>query len=775
MLAALGLLTLWVAVLSIPLWGGGFLAGPWSDQYATGYAFRHWGAEQWKALGHVPLWNPEIFGGLPFVAAMHGDIFYPTAWLRLVLPTDLAMNLGFLVHYVLAGLFTYGLLRLLGTSWTAAVVAGTAYQLSGVVASYVSPGHDGKLFVTALLPLALIGLVLAIRRRRLEGYGVLALAVGLALLSPHYQMVYYLLIVAGIFALYLTFGEPDRRSVTARLGDLGLALTGVALGFGIAMIQVLPFYEYLPFSPRAEGYGGFEASASYGIPWEHVPEFVLAGFAGDRERYWGSNFLKLHSEYLGLPVVALGILGLRGPRRRLALWLGGVGLLFLLVALSDRTFFYRAWWSLMPFVKQTRAPGMAFYVVAFVGALLAAFGVERLERRDGPRHLRAWLGVGVAIALLGLVGAFDGFARALALSVPSPAGAPPGWAVSQARDAAPAIRAGAVVSGLALLAVAGVALAWERAKVPIAVLALGVPLLVGADLWRNARGFWVVSDAQAGLFHRDTVTARLQATPLPYRVLNLNVYPGSALMASGIPELLGHHGNELHRFDELMGGRNQWTHLFRSRNLWDLYAVEYVVLPAGGAGEADLPGYRRVLGDVPTAAGSRADLFQRERAARYARVVPAAVKAPDERAIPTLLDPRLSPDRIVLLDPDAPMTPEPVSVVPEPLAVSATFQAWSPGYMRIQLSAPAPQDAYLVVGENWYPGWKAAVDGRPATVVRGDVALLTVPLPRGASTVELRFESAAYARGKAITLATLVLVVLALVGPVLWRRRAIDG
>jgi len=45
--------------------------------------------------GHVPLWNPNLFNGLPFVAPMHGDIFYPTAWLRLILPTAFVMNPSF--------------------------------------------------------------------------------------------------------------------------------------------------------------------------------------------------------------------------------------------------------------------------------------------------------------------------------------------------------------------------------------------------------------------------------------------------------------------------------------------------------------------------------------------------------------------------------------------------------------------------------------------------------------------------------------------------------
>src|SRR5262245_13451152 len=110
-LVATACFALWIALMSIPMLGGQFLAAPYNDQYTSGYAYRTWAAEWWKTLGHVPLWNPDIFGGMPFVAGMSGDTLYPTAWLRLIMPADIAMNLGFVVHYVLAGLFTYQFLR----------------------------------------------------------------------------------------------------------------------------------------------------------------------------------------------------------------------------------------------------------------------------------------------------------------------------------------------------------------------------------------------------------------------------------------------------------------------------------------------------------------------------------------------------------------------------------------------------------------------------------------------------------------------------------------
>src|SRR5256886_4612031 len=127
--------------------------------------------------------------------------------------------------------------------------------------------------------------------------------------------------------------EESKDDPARRVARLALALGAVLLGFGLAAIQLLPFIQYIPFSPRAQGYHGFAGSTSYAIPWSHVLEFFVKHFVCDTRSatYWGENGLKFHSEYLGLPVVALAVLGaVAKDRRRLALWVGGIGLLFLL-------------------------------------------------------------------------------------------------------------------------------------------------------------------------------------------------------------------------------------------------------------------------------------------------------------------------------------------------------------------------------------------------------------------------------------------------------------
>jgi len=769
-LIATGVFTLWIAILSLPMLRGQWLAGPFSDQVTAGLPFRGWGAEWWRRLGHVPLWNPEIFGGMPYVGALGtGDILYPTAFLRLVLPTATVMNIGFFVHYILAGVFMYLLLRRLPVAWSGAVVGGVAYQLSGLVASYAQPGHDGKLVVTALLPLVLLGLIVGMRDRRLWGYGVTALGIGLSILSQHVQMTYYMLVAAGLFALYLCFGTGT-ATTSDRIRVLGLASVAIALGFGIAAIQLLPAFEHMPLSARAVSVqGGFAGSTTYGIPWVHIPEFFLKNFVGwgHPGTYWGPNGLKLHSEYLGLPVIALALLGAgAGKDARLRLWLAGIGLLFLLIGLGKGTPFYHLWWSVMPYVKQMRAPGMAYFVVVFVVACFAAFGVERLEgRADGARcksHVRAWLIAAGVLALLAVAGVFGNMAGALA----------------QGRPVAGAdIMFGAVTSAIALAAAAGLVWAGLGARLPSAQWMIALALVIGADLWLNARQFWTYSTLDRDLYRADAVTERIKATPspAPARALDLGllvgpgaVYPGAVLMAEDVPQLLGVHGFEIRYFVDLVGGRDEWRNL-GNPHLWDLFAVRWVIVPAAAQGLDSIPGFTRVLRDAATPTGA-AHLFERTAPAPYARVVPAAFKLDSATIIPTLLDPRMDYSRIVLFATDQPVTPAPMKELPPPSTSRATVTSWQPGRMTVTLDPAPPQPSYLLVAENWYPDWQVAIDGHAGQLLRGDYSLITVPLPAGARTVDLTFHSRLYEIGKAITLASLALLLIALVASLVGRR-----
>jgi hypothetical protein len=243
-------------MLGYPALAGKFLINPRSDQYLAGFAFRDFAARSLRAGHGFPQWNSFLQGGLPYIGAMHGDIFYPTFLMRMVMPTDVAMTWEFIIHLFLAGLFTYLFLRAWKLGFYAALIGGLAYMLCGSIAGYASPGHDGKLFVSALLPLVLHLITLGVRDGKAWSWGALAIAVGLAVLSPHPQLLEYLLLTGGAFALYAAFARREggaRLPTGVAVRRLLLSLGSVVLGVLIGMIQFMPVFHYKPWSPRAAG------------------------------------------------------------------------------------------------------------------------------------------------------------------------------------------------------------------------------------------------------------------------------------------------------------------------------------------------------------------------------------------------------------------------------------------------------------------------------------------------------------------------------------------
>jgi hypothetical protein len=53
---------------------------------------------------------------------------------------------------------------------------------------------------------------------------------------------------------------------------------------------------------------------------------------------------------------------------------------------------------------------------------------------------------------------------------------------------------------------------------------------------------------------------------------------------------------------------------------------------------------------------------------------------------------------------------------------------------------PSNPGGLLVLSDQWYPGWTATVDGRPAAILRGDVALRAVALSPGAHRIRFRYQ-----------------------------------
>ncbi|MEO8909317.1 MAG: YfhO family protein [Gemmatimonadaceae bacterium] len=760
--------------LAYPALAGKFLVNPGSDQWKAGYAFREFAAAALRTTGHFPLWNPYLFGGMPYVAAMHGDIFYPTFLLRMVLPTDVAMTWGFIIHFFLAGLFTYGFLRAIGYGFFGSLIGGIAYMMSGQIASSVSPGHDGKLFVSALFPLALLLLYRGIRQDKRWSWGAFALIVGLCVLSPHPQLLQYTLLMCGAYSLFLALSAVDGVALPRQVafGRLGIAFASVIVGLAIGAVQYLPVREYVAWSPRAGGLGDYQSATSYAWPPSELLNAYLPQFSGILENYWGRNGIHLHSDYVGAIVLVLAggaFIGLRtDPRRKEILFWSIALLVSVLWSLGSATPFYHIPYAIVPGTKYFRAPATIFFIGTLAIALLACAGTERfLQGRVTRKYLLGWLVGAAVIALLASTGALTSFAESFASN----------REIDAVHANNGALIAGAWRSFAFVALLVGLGFTAFRDQLSMRTTAWALAALMAVDLWSVERIYWMFMPPARVIYASDPIIEALKAEPQPIRVLAFQarqtpvpdgVLSYDGLMSHGIRTVWGYHGNQLGRYNELTGFNREDERVF-SANILRLTNTQYMLT---NIPELPFPGLQMAKGPIRNATGDTVYLFRLTEEHPYSWLTPVAVKAPDDQVLATILNARFDVKLAALFDTSANVrVSEGVQSLPAPLAITTSVRHYEPGRVQIDLSAPAPSGASLVASENYYPGWKATVDGKPAAIGRADYTMIGVELPAGARSVELTFTSPAYERGKVVTWLAIALGFLMLASGVWLDRR----
>jgi uncharacterized membrane protein YfhO len=66
----------------------------------------------------------------------------------------------------------------------------------------------------------------------------------------------------------------------------------------------------------------------------------------------------------------------------------------------------------------------------------------------------------------------------------------------------------------------------------------------------------------------------------------------------------------------------------------------------------------------------------------------------------------------------------------------------------------------LVLADSYYPGWKAYVDGKEEKILRANLFFRAVSLSAGRHTVEFRYEPRSFAIGLAISVGTVIVLII---------------
>ncbi len=362
-------------------------------------------AGEWHK-GTVPLWDPHLWGGQSLIGQAQPGVAYPLNWVLFNLP----LRNGWIRHgylhwyYVLihfmAVLFCYWLCRDLKRSRTASLLAGISFGLGGYIGTTDWPQMiNGAVWA----PLVFLFLLRSLDGRRPVASAALAgMFLGIAWLSGHHQIPIYVTLAAGGVWLYhmLRKGWPNWR--LARLAAVFLLFTAL-----VGALQILPAYEYGKLSRRWVG-------TPEPIGWsEKVPYTVHAEYALNPPSILGILIPGLHQHsnpFVGVVVLSLAALALAASlAARPVRLFGMVALAGLLFSLGGSNVLHGVLYAVVPLVDKARSPSMAVFIFQFGLAVLGAFGLDALLARDGsawPRRLALALAAMAALLLALTTAAF---------------------------------------------------------------------------------------------------------------------------------------------------------------------------------------------------------------------------------------------------------------------------------------------------------------------------------------------------------------------------------
>jgi len=396
--------------------------------------------------------------------------------------------------------------------------------------------------------------------------------------------------------------------------------------------------------------------------------------------------------------------------------------------------------------------------VSLAVAVLAALGVVRIQAMSDAER-RRWA-KRVAIATAGAAIFLAAVSSSLIPNLASP----------EHEDAAFAAIAGARW-GILLGALSVVAFALVVWKAPRWIAAAAIALIL-LDLGIQDRRFIVIDPRGDALFRADSVVRAIEkdatGTTQPWRVLPAGAYLDDYLIEHRIRSVLGYHGNQIHRYDELLGGHNVYSQLGNPA-LWRLLAVRYILTDR----PINVPGLIPIASAAPTWLGDSAWVWRVPDPAPWAQIAPLAIRASDEDVQRAVLSPGFDPSRVVLVSQDAPFgTSTLPREMPAPITPAPRIRVTEgrPGVYNLAVEGMA-SDGVLFVSENWFPTWTARVNGRPAPVARANATFLAVPLPAHTTNVVLTLDAVADRRGRYASLGGLLLLLLIVVAES-WRKRS---
>lgn len=321
--------------------------------------------------GEFPLWNPYNFSGNPHLASLQAGSFYPLNIIFFILPFISAWLIYIIIQPILAGIFTFLLLRELRLSIKSALFGGITFAFSSYFVVWMEYGNIGHSILW--LPLLMWLCLKNLQKTSVVYSFILILALTFSILAGYIQTTFYLFISLFAFVVFALAVRNRKRWFTKLLIFIPIFILPILL----SAIQLLPMVELLFNSARSS----YPTSSFLKllVPQFHLATLFVPDFFGNpaTRNYWLSGTYIERVSYIGVLPLFFAAYGLF--RKRTVFTWFFTAMLAMVYLLTFDTFIARVFYSLnIPFIS-TAVPSRMMYLLSFSASILAAFGLNSFE------------------------------------------------------------------------------------------------------------------------------------------------------------------------------------------------------------------------------------------------------------------------------------------------------------------------------------------------------------------------------------------------------------
>lgn len=672
--------------------------------------------------GEIPLWNPYSFSGTPHLANYQSSTFSITNLFYFIFDFKNAWSLAVIIQPLLAGLFTYIFIRSLKLSREAGIISAISFMFSGFVVTWMT--YTTLALAISFLPLALFSIEKYMSDKKVWWLGLLSLSLAFSFFSGHFQTSFYLGILVYGYILYSLI-------LNKNIKDFLYANLFYFLGILAASPQLLPSIEFYLHSFRS---GNFEKINP--LPFTHLPTILAPDFYGNPVTR--NNFSLIYAElssYAGVIPFFLALFSLTEKNKKSIFFV--ITALIALIFNLDTAFLDLIINLRIPVIS-TASLGRILVIFSFSIAVLSAFGFDLLIKsilKKDYKKILIWILVGVFVYSIIWV-----FVLARIVD-------PEYYPIALRNMVLPSI----LFAGL----IFAVFIGFKKSLIKITILL--IILLVAFEMLRFSTK-WQPFESKDFAFPTTPIITKLTSLDNSFRTHATYKAEGSVFYETPLTD--GYDPLYIGRYGEFIGSLDDGKVKPSSR-----YVVELPINSENIPKVLDFLAIKNVLikkSDLNQPWVFPIDKYQEEKFKQIyeedkylifenGKALPKAylvgnyeVVSDDQEIIDKILNENFDISKSAIVEKNPGFDRE------EDFEGNVKIAENSPN--KIILKTNSDTNSLLVISDNFYPGWKAVVNGENNEILRTNYTFRGIPLPAGENSVEISYQPDSFRWGVIISL-----------------------